>query len=76
MTSDKEGFYQVDLTNILKEYYPYLSKENPNNLFVTTSDLRDVHYQKQKNNAYYHIDAINLPFQNIEFYLLGGENND
>ena len=74
--SDKEGFFQVDITNILKEYYPYLSKEHANNLFVTTSDLRDYHYQKQKNNAYYHIDAINLPFQNIEFYILGGENND
>ena len=76
MKSDRVGFYQVDITNLLKEYYPYLSKENPNNLFVTTSDLRDYHYQKQKNNAYYHIDAINLPFQNIEFYILGGEKDD
>ena len=74
--SDKDGFFQVDITNLLKEYYPYLSKEYPNNLFVTTSDLRDYHYQKQKNNAYYHIDAINLPFQNIEFYLIGGKEND
>ena len=28
---------------------------------------------KQKNNAYYHIQAINLPFQNIEFYYLDKE---
>jgi len=37
-------------------------------LFVTTGQLREYHYQKQKNNAFYHIQAINLPFQNFEFY--------
>ena len=74
--SDKEGYYQVDITNVLKEYYKHLSKDNPNNLFFTTQALRDYHYTKQKNNAYYHIDTINLPFQNIEFYLIGGEGND
>ena len=73
--SDKEDFYQVNLTNILKEYMPYLSEDKPNNLFFTTTSLRDYHYIKQKNNAYYHIDAINLPFQNIEFYKLGGIEN-
>ena len=41
--------------------------------FFTTSSLRDYHYTKQKNNAYYHIQAINLPFQNIEFYYIGGK---
>lgn len=75
-TSDKDGYYKVNITNIIKEYYKYLSKDNPNNLFFTTSALRDYHYTKQKNNAYYHIDAINLPFQNIEFYLIGGIEND
>ncbi len=74
--SDKSGYFMVDISDLLRIYYPYLSKDNPNNLFVTTSDLRDYHYQKQKNNAYYHIDAINLPFQNIEFYLIGGEEHD
>lgn len=74
--SERVGYFEVDITNLLKEYYSSLSKVNPNNLFVTTSDLRDYHYQKQKNNAYYHIDAINLPFQNIEFYYIGGDQND
>ena len=74
--SDKSGFYKVDLSSLLKEYYKYLSVDKPNNLFVTTSDLRDYHYQKQKTNAYYHIDSINLPFQNIEFYIIGGSKND
>lgn len=70
MPSDREGWYCVELGGILGMYKDVLSKENPNNLFFTTADLRDVHYLKQKANAYYHIQAINLPFQNIEFYYL------
>ena len=65
--SDKKDYYCVDITKILSIYYHNLSTNNPNNLFFTTSELRDYHYTKQKNNAYYHIQAINLPFQNIEF---------
>ena len=41
-----------------------------NNLFFTTFFLREYHYQKQRSNAFYHIQAINLPFQNFEFYYL------
>ena len=54
----------------INENNEYLSKENANNIFFTTTALRDYHYLKQKNNAYYHIQAMNLPFQNIEFYYL------
>ena len=72
--SDKRCYYQYDLSNLLKLYKDDISKENPNNLFFTTTSLRDYHYTKQKNNAYYHIQAINLPFQNIEFYYIDKEN--
>lgn len=68
--SDKQDYYCVDITKILSLYYDDISDENPNNLFFTTSELRDYHYTKQKNNAYYHIQAINLPFQNIEFFYI------
>jgi len=68
--SDKEGYFKYDISCFIKEYGRYLSKDRANNLFFTTSSLRDYHYQKQKNNGYYHIQAINLPFQNIEFYYL------
>ena len=71
--SDKEDYYCYDITNIIKEYKGHLSIDNPNNIFFTTSSLRDYHYTKQKNNAYYHIQAINLPFQNIEFYYIDKE---
>lgn len=74
--SDKKGYFKYNLNNILKEYKDEISDENPNNLFFTTSALRDYHYVKQKNNAYYHINAINLPFQNIEFYYIKEDLND
>lgn len=71
--SDKKDFYCYDITNQIKEYKDFISKEKANNLFFTTTALRDYHYTKQKNNAYYHIEAINLPFQNIEFYYIDKE---
>lgn len=71
--SDRDGFFKYNITNMIKEYGKYLDMDNPNNIFFTTNALRDYHYTKQKNNAYYHIDAINLPFQNIEFYYIGGK---
>ena len=69
----QDNYYVYNLTNFLKEYKNEYSKDFPNNIFFTTSALRDYHYLKQKNNAYYHIQAINLPFQNIEFYYIEKE---
>ncbi len=71
--SDKEDYYMYNITNLINEYKKEYSIDNTNNIFFTTSSLRDYHYIKQKNNAYYHIQAINLPFQNIEFYYLDKE---
>ena len=71
--SDKDGYYKYDISEFIKEYRSEYDNKNPNNIFFTTSSLRDYHYVKQKNNAYYHIQAINLPFQNIEFYYLDEE---
>ena len=73
LKTDKEDYYCYDISNFINEYKNFLSKDNSNNIFFTTSSLRDYHYAKQKNNAYYHIQAINLPFQNIEFYYIDKE---
>ena len=70
---NNKDYYIYDLTNLIKEYKNQYSIDNPNNIFFTTQALRDYHYTKQKNNAYYHIQAINLPFQNIEFYYIDKE---
>lgn len=71
--SDMDDYYMYDISNFIKEFSYEYSDVNENNLFFTTSSLRDYHYLKQKNNAYYHIQAINLPFQNIEFYYIKEE---
>ncbi len=68
-----QEYYIYDLKNMIAHYKEQYSFDKPNNIFFTTSSLRDYHYVKQKNNAYYHIQAINLPFQNIEFYYLDKE---
>ena len=74
--SDKENYYKIEISDFIKHFEKYYSKENANNIFFTTSALRDYHYTKQKNNGYYHIQAMNLPFQNIEFYYLKMEKGE
>ncbi len=76
--SDRKGYIRTDLTHFLQRYGKYLSRERENNIFFTTAALRDYHYTKQKNNAFYHIQAVDLPFQNLEFYylMMEGEGND
>ncbi len=73
MPSDREGFYQYDLMPFLRRYGQYLSKTEANNVFFTTTALRNVHYNKQRNNAFYHMQAMDLPFQNIEFYYFSNQ---
>lgn len=70
---NNEEYYIYDIKNMIDQYKTEYSFDKINNIFFTTSSLRDYHYNKQKNNAYYHIQAINLPFQNIEFYYLDKE---
>ena len=67
---NEEEWYVYDISGLLREYAKEYATDSPNNLLVTTTELRDCHYRKQENNAYYHIQAISLPFQNIEFYYL------
>jgi uncharacterized protein len=62
------GYICLDITQLLHMHRRYFINGVLNNFFVTTSYARDYHYQKQKENAFYHVQAINLPFPNIEFY--------
>lgn len=67
------GYDAVDLTHFFRRYGLSLSRTAANNVFFTTGALRDIHYAKQKNNAFYHIQAMDLPFPNLEFYYLNEE---
>ena len=63
-----DEFYIYNLKPLL-EFNSFLFKEAiVNNIFFTTKKIREYHYYKQKENAFYHIQAINLPFNNFEFY--------
>ena len=66
----REGYYRLDISHLFRRYGGSFSTEEANNLFFTTAALRETHYAKQKNNAFYHMQAMDLPFQNIEFYYL------
>jgi len=66
-------FFSTDLAGLLALHRPHYRRGVSSNLFFTTLYLRDYHYQKQKSNAFYHIQALNLPFQNFEFHYLPGD---
>ncbi|MBQ7836664.1 MAG: SPASM domain-containing protein [Clostridia bacterium] len=74
--SDKEGYYCADIGPLLALYGNKLSGTRSNNLFFTTTAMREYHYTKHKNNAYYHFNAMNLPFQNIELYYIDFEQEE
>ena len=66
-------FVMADIAGIVDMHAHLYRRGVLNNLFFTTQYLRDYHYQKQKANAFYHIQAVNLPFQNFEFFQLPDE---
>lgn len=66
-SSKGEEWLTLDLTPWLKIWSNNFIDDIANNLFVTTTTLREYHYKKQQKNAFYHIQAINLPFPNVEF---------
>ncbi|MEN9354610.1 MAG: hypothetical protein RL318_1935 [Fibrobacterota bacterium] len=71
-----EEWAMFDLMPILEIHRKLFRHGVRNNLFVTTTALREHHYAKQKANAFYHIQAINLPFPNLEFFWLDPSNLD
>ncbi|MCI5123586.1 MAG: SPASM domain-containing protein [Candidatus Electrothrix sp. AR5] len=68
-SSRKEGNYLLlDISSVVAEHAQFYLDGVKNNVFFTTKALREYHYAKHRKNAFYHIQAINLPFQNIEFF--------
>ncbi|MEM7183392.1 MAG: radical SAM protein [Spirochaetota bacterium] len=61
-------FVTIDLGALLLLHENLFQAGVVNNFLVTTSALREYHYKKQRENGFYHIQAMNLPFQNFEFY--------
>jgi uncharacterized protein len=61
-------YWLLDISKLLKNHAEHYLPGVKNNLFFTTKALREYHYVKHRKNAFYHVQAINLPFQNIEFF--------
>ena len=60
------GGYTYNITPLFKETSKDFMDGTHNMISITTDNARAYHYYKQKNNAFYHLEAINLPFH--EFY--------
>ena len=65
---ETEARLRFDLSPLLRLHRGLFQADVKNNLFVTTKTMREYHYRKQQKNAFYHIQAINLPFPHLEFY--------
>jgi len=63
-------YLMADISGIIELHRDQYHVGVLNSLFFCTLGLRDYHYQKQQDNAYYHIQAINLPFPSLEFHYL------
>ncbi|WP_051302943.1 radical SAM/SPASM domain-containing protein [Psychromonas aquimarina] len=68
LSENKDGWYLFDLRPFFLQHQALFLPDVRNNLYFTTKTLREYHYSKQKKNAFYHIQAINLPFPYLEFY--------
>lgn len=67
--SDAAGAYRrFDLMPLLALHRHLFLDGVRLNLLATSKTLREYHYKKQQENAFYHIQAINLPFPQLEFH--------
>lgn len=62
-----DGGYIYDITYTFKETSDKFMEGAHNLISITTQRARAAHYSKQKNNAFYHLEAINLPFHEFWF---------
>lgn len=67
-----QDYYTFDVTQMFKEvssFFKQSTKDNkyPNMINFTSKRMRSYHYFKQSKNAFYHLEAINLPFHEFWF---------
>jgi uncharacterized protein len=60
-------FVIYDISDIIHKNAHRYTDGALNNMFFTTKYAREYHYQKHSKNAFYHIQAVNLPFHNFMF---------
>lgn len=60
-------YFIFDMKNVLLQYSGSYLADYGNMWSVTTIKAREYHYQKHGNNAFYHIETLNLPFPEFRF---------
>lgn len=63
-------YLMADISGIIELHRDHYRIGVLNSLYFCTLCLRDYHYQKQQDNAFYHIQAISLPFPDLQFHFL------
>ncbi|HEQ3585191.1 TPA: radical SAM protein, partial [Campylobacter coli] len=62
-----DRYFIYDISNFIRFNTKNYKKDERNFIFFTTKAMREYHYEKHAKNAFYHIQAINLPFLRFEF---------
>ncbi len=59
-------YWSFEISDFLRENAKNYQKDIPNCLLFLTKEMRAYHYDKQRKNVFYHLQAFNLPFPPIE----------
>jgi uncharacterized protein len=65
--SETVDSYVLNISDVINRNKRFYKDGIINNLFFTTKNARNYHYEKHHKNAFYHIQSINLPFHNLLF---------
>ena len=68
----KNDYIIYDMTDIIQRNKKYYIKDVMNLVYFSTKQARAYHYKKHANNAFYHIQEINLPWNMFQFKYIGG----
>jgi len=68
-----ENRFIIDISDVIHRHKDGYIDDVWNSIFFTTKQARIYHYEKHAKNAFYHIQAINIPFHNIKFFYKRGQ---
>ena len=66
---NEEEWYVYDISGLLREYAKEYATDSPNNLLVTTTELRDCHYRKQEKMPITIYRLSISPFRTLNFII-------
>ncbi|HEG8091527.1 TPA: SPASM domain-containing protein [Campylobacter jejuni] len=61
------GYVSISITDFIKRNSTMMKEGEYYHLHFTTRMMREYHYECQRKNAFYHAQAVNLPFPRLTF---------